>query len=420
MRDHIFISYSHADRVWLERLNTFLKPLKRAQKIVVWDDTAIQHTDVWHAEIQHGLDHACIAILLVSANFFASDFIHEVELPTLLQAAADAGVKILPIIVGTSRFEREPQLYQFQAANNPRRPLNSLPPHEADTILQNVANTCEDVFGTATASLGSVEADVGMPGNRTRLAPAATRAPVVQPDMSRPITLLHVSDTQFGRNHRFGSLALPPDDTFDTLLARLGDDLQCLEQKYGLRPDLLVLSGDLAAEGLPREFNDVLQFVEGLTQLITLPRHRVVIIPGNHDINPKACAAYFSECEADEEKPVAPFWPKWRHYAQFFHRFYRDCPDITFTETAPWTLFAMPDLKLVVAGLNSTIRESHRAEDHYGYLGEPQLRWFADKLATYRNRRAGWSVIHSMCPSFTYPNACAIRSARRYSTPKMP
>jgi 3',5'-cyclic AMP phosphodiesterase CpdA len=48
----------------------------------------------------------------------------------------------------------------------------------------------------------------------------------------------------------------------------------------------------------------------------------------------------------------------------------------------------MPELKLVVAGLNSTMRESHQAEDHYGYLGEAQLRWFADKLAPYRQE--GW------------------------------
>jgi hypothetical protein len=135
MRDHIFVSYSHADRVWLDRLNTFLRPLKRAEKIVVWDDSAIKPTDVWRTEIQHGLDRACIAILLVSANFFASDFIDAVELPALLQAAQEGGVKILPVIIGPSRFERT-ALYQFQEANDPRRPLNSLPSHEADAILQ--------------------------------------------------------------------------------------------------------------------------------------------------------------------------------------------------------------------------------------------------------------------------------------------
>jgi TIR domain len=65
MRDHIFISYSRADSEWLDRLNTCLKPLKRADQIVVWDDSAIKPTDVWRTEIQNGLDRACIAILLV-------------------------------------------------------------------------------------------------------------------------------------------------------------------------------------------------------------------------------------------------------------------------------------------------------------------------------------------------------------------
>jgi len=37
-----------------------------------------------------------------------------------------------------------------------------------------------------------------------------------------PITILHVSDLQFGHKHQFGRLALgDPDAAFDTLLARL-------------------------------------------------------------------------------------------------------------------------------------------------------------------------------------------------------
>src|SRR5262249_44476414 len=138
----------------------------------------------------------------------------------------------------------------------------------------------------------------------------------------------------------------------------------------------------------PKGFDDVSQFVEGLTERLQLPRHRVVIIPGNHDVNRKACEAYFNDCDANEDEPKAPFWPKWRHYVQFFSRFYRDCLDITYTEAEPWTMFPMPEIKLVVAGLNSTLRESHRETDHYGHLGKAQLRWFVDKLATYKQQ--GW------------------------------
>ena len=110
--------------------------------------------------------------------------------------------------------------------------------------------------------------------------------------MTRPITLLHLSDTQFGHNHRFGRLALPPpDDSFDTLLTRLGDDLRLLEKDHRLQPDLIVLSGDLTEWGRKSEFDDVLQFVEGLTGLLKLCQDRVVLIPGNHNINRDACRA---------------------------------------------------------------------------------------------------------------------------------
>ena len=62
------------------------------------------------------------------------------------------------------------------------------------------------------------------------------------------VTLLQLSDMQFGRNHRFGRLGLPGADAeFDTLLQRLTDDLAGVrDSEHHLQPDLLVVSGDLA------------------------------------------------------------------------------------------------------------------------------------------------------------------------------
>jgi hypothetical protein len=68
---------------------------------------------------------------------------------------------------------------------------------------------------------------------------------------------------------------------------------------------------------------------------------------------------------------------------------------VRFEVDEPWTLYEMPDLRVVVAGLNPTIRESHRDEDHYGSVGEAQLRWFSDRLRTFEER--GWlriGVVH--------------------------
>ena len=202
---------------------------------------------------------------------------------------------------------------------------------------------------------------------------------------SRLITLLHISDTQFGRNHRFGRLGLPdPDALFDTLFARLCDDLRLLKDKHGLVPDLVIASGDLAEWGKKKEFDDVLDLLTRLTEVLELPRERVVIVPGNHDINRDSCAAYFMRCKADDETPVAPYWPKWEHFHRMFRAFYGDAASIQFSPDEPWSCYKYDDLKLVVAALNSTMAESHLEKDHHGYLGEKQLRWFADNLRAYK------------------------------------
>ncbi|MCP4663314.1 MAG: metallophosphoesterase, partial [bacterium] len=196
-------------------------------------------------------------------------------------------------------------------------------------------------------------------------------------------TVLHLSDPQFGLHHRFGS-----EQSFDTLQSRLREDLGGLRDDKGLGPDLLIVTGDLAERGLKSELEEVLRFLDGLTDFLELGRDRVVVVPGNHDVNRPACEAYFKECEADEVEPAPPFWPKWKHYARFFHAFYRDCPGVDFTEDEPWSLFEIPALQVVVAGLNSTMAESHREDDHYGQVGEEQLHWFRERLEPYREK--GW------------------------------
>jgi 3',5'-cyclic AMP phosphodiesterase CpdA/tetratricopeptide (TPR) repeat protein len=205
----------------------------------------------------------------------------------------------------------------------------------------------------------------------------------------KPITILHLSDPQFGRNHRFGRLApAATGDSLDSLAVRLQDDVELLKKELGLVPDLLVVTGDLAEWGKKAEFEDIFSFLDRMATDLGLTRDRVLIVPGNHDINRKSCESYFAACEADDEQPKPPFWPKLRHYADFFQRFYTGHPGIRFTEEEPWTLFEVPELKLVAAGLNSTMRESHRDADHYGWVGEEQLHWFTTRLKRYQEQ--GW------------------------------
>jgi hypothetical protein len=143
-RTKVLISYSHADKEWLDRLKRHLKPLVREGNLDCWDDTHIRPGDDWKQEIRNALDAAQVAVLLISANFFASDFIDENELSPLLAAAQAKGVRILPVIISASRYARIPNLARFQTVNSPDRPLAKMTPAEQEDVFDYVAQLIEN------------------------------------------------------------------------------------------------------------------------------------------------------------------------------------------------------------------------------------------------------------------------------------
>jgi hypothetical protein len=121
----VFVSYCHTDRKWLERLRVHITPLIRDGVVDIWDDTRLPPGEDWEHAIVKALSHAQAAIVLVSADFLASEFITNVELPRLLLNARERGTVILPLIIGHSQFSRS-ELARFQAVNDPDRPLGTV------------------------------------------------------------------------------------------------------------------------------------------------------------------------------------------------------------------------------------------------------------------------------------------------------
>ncbi|HSK80798.1 MAG TPA: toll/interleukin-1 receptor domain-containing protein [Thermoanaerobaculia bacterium] len=148
--DHktIFISYSHSDAKWLKRLQIHLKPLERHGEIVSWDDTKISSGSKWDLEIEKALRCSSAAILLVSADFLASDFITTHELLPLLAEAEHRGATILPIIVSPCRFEKTEMLSRFQAINPPSRPLTKMTRNGQEEVFVKVTEAVEKIFGS--------------------------------------------------------------------------------------------------------------------------------------------------------------------------------------------------------------------------------------------------------------------------------
>ena len=150
----IFISYSHKDKKWLQVIKTWLKPALPSG--IIWDDTAIQPGAKWRSEIEDALEHATIAILLVSSDFMASDFIMNDELPPILQAQELKGLSILWIPVRYSNFEHT-LLADYQALHSPTEPLDSLKKTDRERALVEITKKIVSLAQKKTHDTGTVE-----------------------------------------------------------------------------------------------------------------------------------------------------------------------------------------------------------------------------------------------------------------------
>jgi len=134
----VFISYSHKDAKWLEKLKQFLRPLEDKELIRVWDDTEIRPGSEWLGEIRKALESARVAVFLVTQNFLDSPFIRDQELPSLLEAAKDRGCLIFWIAVSSTTLEDDSPLAKFQGAMSPNAPLDLLPEPEQNKVFTEI------------------------------------------------------------------------------------------------------------------------------------------------------------------------------------------------------------------------------------------------------------------------------------------
>jgi len=138
LRKNVFVSYSHQDREWLERLKVHLAPYLRGEALHLWDDTKIKPGSSWAADIQQEIDNARAAILLVTPTFLASNYIFEVELPRILSRAS-SDLAVLWVPVAPSAYEATP-LAQIQALHDPTKPLSTLSLPKQDAALVEISN----------------------------------------------------------------------------------------------------------------------------------------------------------------------------------------------------------------------------------------------------------------------------------------
>jgi hypothetical protein len=207
---------------------------------------------------------------------------------------------------------------------------------------------------------------------------------LVQPDerVKKPV-VLHLSDLQFGPHHVF------EDD--QKALEKLKEDIDRYEQEEIPRPNIVVVSGDLADTGGDKddEYGAVAGFLEGLCQYLSIDKRYVVLVPGNHDVN-------WYEAERIEKKldlelfesrreelldphSDARYVQRFGKYAQFFNDFYIDSSMpyscvLSFAEGFNTIYNFGAEWGIAFLALNSCEKEDHHDENHYGYISPSVLK----------------------------------------------
>lgn len=92
------ICYAREDKAGLDELCKILKLFERENLIELWTDEDMPAGAEWDGQIQHQLMQADFILLLVSADFLASDYINDVELKIAMDRAEKKECVIIPII----------------------------------------------------------------------------------------------------------------------------------------------------------------------------------------------------------------------------------------------------------------------------------------------------------------------------------
>lgn len=194
------------------------------------------------------------------------------------------------------------------------------------------------------------------------------------PQENLPV-IIHLSDIHFGsrkdktRMHRFSK-----NEWSLTLKDHLHYEFSAPRSHFKYSSDriYLVISGDLVYTGTSEEFKEVEEFLNATCSELGIPKDRVIICPGNHDI-------HWPTSEIDKSK-------RFDYYLGFLKSFYGTdlfrykYPlikwDFVFNSPRPHpseiiSFHSFPDDRIQFLSLNSCVFETE--EHHYGYIGDRQL-----------------------------------------------
>lgn len=138
----IFCSYSHQDEALKKELEIHLSGMKRQGLIALWSDREIDPGTGWKDEIDSHLESAEVILLLISADFIASDYCYEKEMMRALQRREKGEARAIPIILREVDWKEMP-FGKLQALPTDGKAITTW--HDHDKAFVNVARGIRNV-----------------------------------------------------------------------------------------------------------------------------------------------------------------------------------------------------------------------------------------------------------------------------------
>jgi hypothetical protein len=110
----VFVSYSHAERKYLDMLRPYLEKLQQDGAIEAWTDRSILPGTLWEQEIDKRLNTAQVVLLVMTQEFLVSRYCQAIEVDRALQMQKDGKVVVIPILMEECDWKNTRTINQFQ------------------------------------------------------------------------------------------------------------------------------------------------------------------------------------------------------------------------------------------------------------------------------------------------------------------
>jgi tetratricopeptide (TPR) repeat protein len=156
----VLCCYAHADESWLRRLETHLSMLQRQGIISLWHDRLLVPGTDWAKSLDAHLETASVILLLVSADFLASDYCYSIEMKRALERQEAGEARVVPILVRPADWRSSP-LAHLSALPSDAKPISSW--QNKDTALTEVAVSIRRVIVEELPQISSRASQVVLP-----------------------------------------------------------------------------------------------------------------------------------------------------------------------------------------------------------------------------------------------------------------